>query len=218
MATLHDAPVREMVSCYVRRFGGWTRLREAIARELGIGIGDVLDLDAGGGSPVYLQARTQHGDFQISLELFIDKARVSGYRGKAILLQGLARALGEDILCDDGQSTNPYRWVLVKPDGSRFEVFEDAGQPNHMLVLDRDLSQRPLLESTEDRDAYFSSREHLPRSERSAEELEWELAQGQLKFAIALDMAQDPGPEGFVWYGEWEAELKAEIARRKKSD
>ena len=27
---------REMVSCYVRRFGGWTPLREAIAAELGI--------------------------------------------------------------------------------------------------------------------------------------------------------------------------------------
>lgn len=201
-----------MVSCYVQRFGGWTRLREAIASELGIGIDDVLDLDAGGGPAVYLQARTQHGDFQIFLELYIDKSRVGAYRDKAQLLRGLARTLGEDILYDDGQSTNPYRWVLVKPDGSRFEVFEDAAQESHMLVIDRGIAPRRIYD-----EPYFESRQHLPREQRTLEELEWELQQGQLKFAVALDMAQDPGPEGFARYGEWEAELKAEIARRKNS-
>lgn len=204
---------REMVSCYVRRFGGWTPLREAIAAELGIGIDDVLELDAGGGPPVYLQARTQHGDFRISLDLYIDKARVSAYRDKTRLLRGLARALGEDILCDDGQSTNPYRWVLVKPDGSRFEVFEDAAQESHRLVIDRGIAPRRI-----DDERHFDSRRHLPQAQRTLEELEWELAEGQLKFAVALDMAQDPGADGFVRYGEWEAGLKAEIARRKKSD
>ena len=65
--------------------------------------------------------------------------------------------------------------------------------------------------------AYFESRLHLSWSERTLEELEWELRQGTLKFAVALDMGQDPGPDGFARYGEWEAGLKAEIARRKKS-
>lgn len=203
---------REMVSCYVRRFDGWTQLREAIAGELGIRVEDVLDLDAGGGPPVYLQARTQHGDFAISLELYIDTVRVSAYRGKAALVQGLARALGEDLLYDDEQSLNPYRLVVVQPDGARFEVFEDAAQEPYMMVLDRKIAPRRI-----DHEVYFESRLHLPRAERSLEELEWELQQGTLKFAMALDMAQDPGPDGFARFGEWESELKAEIARRKKS-
>ena len=127
---------REMVSCYVRRFGGWTQLRAAIAGELGIRVEDVLDLDAGGGPPVYIHARTQHGDFDLSLELFIDTARVTAYRGKMDLLLRLLRALHADILCDDALALNPYRRVLIKPDGTRFEVFEDANQQSHMLVLD----------------------------------------------------------------------------------
>jgi len=201
---------REMVSCYVRRFGGWNKLRAAIAGELGIAVEDVLDLDACGGPPVYLQARTQHGDFEISVELYIDTARVSAYRGKTALLRAVARALGEDILYDDGQSVNPYRWVLVQPDGARFEVFEDAAQKLYMLVLDREIPPRRI-----DDESYFSSRQHLPLEKRTLEELERELQQGTLKFAVALDRAQDPGPDGFARFGEWESELKAEIARRK---
>ena len=30
-------------------------------------------------------------------------------------------------------------------------------------------------------------------------------------------MAQDPGPDGFARFGEWESEMKGEIARRRKS-
>ena len=205
-----DTPKREKVSCYVRRFGGWTPLRKAIASVLGIAIDDVQNLDAGGGPPVYVEARTQHGEFEISLECFIDKARVTAYHSKPDLIRALARALGEDILCDDGQSSNPYRWVLVRPDGAHFEVFEDATQKSYMLVLDRTLAPRPL-----DVESYFESRLHLPRAERSLEELEWDLAQGALKFWLALNMAQDPGPDGFTRFGEWESGLKAEIARRR---
>ena len=81
-----------------------------------------------------------------------------------------------------------------------------------MLVIDRGIAPRRI-----DGEPYFESRQHLPRAQRTLEELEWELQQGTLKFWMALDMAQDPGPEGFAWYAEWEVELKAEIARRKKS-
>jgi hypothetical protein len=126
------------------------------------------------------------------------------------LLLGLSRALGEEILCDDGLSPNPYRWVLLKPDGTRYEVFEDSNAEPHMLVLDRGIEARRIYDK-----AFFESRQHLPRAQRTLEELEWELQQGQLKFAVALDMAQDPGPDGFARYGEWESELKTEIERRK---
>ena len=201
---------RAMVSCYVRRFGGWTPLRKAIASQLGIGADDVVDLDSGGAPPVYIQARTQHGEFEISLELFIDPARVGAYRTRMALLLGLSRALGEEILCDDGLSSNPYRWVLVKPDGTRYEVFEASNQEAHVLALDRGIEPRLIYD-----DAFFESRQHLPRTQRALEELEWEMAQGQLKLAIALDTAQNPGPEGFARFSEWERDLRAEIERRK---
>jgi hypothetical protein len=122
----------------------------------------VLELDAGGGPPVDLQARTQHGDFRISLDLY---------------------------------------------------MFEDAAQESHRLVIDCGIAPRLI-----GHERHFESRRHLPQAQRTLEELEWELAEGQLKLAVALDMAQDPGADGFVRYGEWEAGLKAEIARRKKSD
>jgi hypothetical protein len=67
-------------------------------------------------------------------------------------------------------------------------------------------------------EAFFESRLHLPHAERSLEELEWELNQGSTRFWMALDLAQDPGPDGFARFGEWESALKAEIARRKTKD
>jgi hypothetical protein len=94
----------------------------------------------------FVEAWTQHGDFGLRLEVFVDTTRAPGYRGEAALLAGLARALGEDVLFDDGASTNPYRWVLVRPDGALFEVFEDARVDPPFLVLDRRLEWRRLDE------------------------------------------------------------------------
>ena len=199
-----------MVSCYVRHFGGWTLLRSAIATELGLGPNDIADLNEGGAPPVYIEARTQHGEFEILLELFIDTARVQAFSDRMALLLRLARTLGEEILCDDGLSPNPYRWVLIKPDGSRFEVFETTDSEPHVLTLDRGIEPRRIYD-----DAFFESRSHLPRKDRSLEELKWELGEGTRKFAIALDMAQDPGPDGFAQFGAWESALKAEIDQRK---
>lgn len=205
---------RHMVSCYVRRFGGWTPLRTAIATELGIGLDDVLDLNAGGQSPpVYIEARTQHGDFELLLHLFLDPARVKAYEGRMAFLVRLARALGEELLCDDGLSPNPYRWVFIKPDGARFEVFEAADAEPHTLILDRGIEPRLIYD-----EAFFEMRSHLPRDERGLEELEWELGQGTTRFFVALDMAQDPGPDGFARFGEWESALKTEIQRRRLKD
>jgi len=210
-----NAPVpRRMISCYVRHFSGWAPLRGAIAAELRIGVEEVLDLSAGGPPPpVYIEARTQHGEFKIFVELFVDTARVKAYGGQMAFLLRLSRALGEDLLCDDGLSPNPYRWVLIKPDGSRFEVFEATDQPPHMLVLDPVIEPRLIYD-----EAFFESRRHLPNAERTLDELEWELNRGSMKFWMALDLAQDPGPDGFARFGEWESSLKAEIERRKTKD
>jgi hypothetical protein len=138
--------LREMVSGHVRRFGGWTALRRAVASELGIALEEVLELAAAGSPVAYVDARAQHGQFQLRLEIFVDPSRAPRWRSPEALLAGLARALGEDVLFDDGGSRNPYRWVLVRPDGARFEVFEDASHGGQDLVLDDRLPPRRLAD------------------------------------------------------------------------
>jgi hypothetical protein len=56
----------------------------------------------------------------------------------------MSRSLGEDILYDDGASFNPYRWVLMTPDGTRFEVFEDPDAEPSDLLIDPRIPPRQL--------------------------------------------------------------------------
>jgi hypothetical protein len=137
---------RELVSGYLRRFPGWTPLRQAMAAVLGVTAEDIIDVEAAGDPIIYLDARTQHGEFRLRIQAFIDASRAPEYRGKTAFLKGLARVLGQEVLYDDGGSPAPTRWVLVRPDGARFEVFEDAMQEGPDLVLDRDIPRRRLPE------------------------------------------------------------------------
>ena len=66
--------------------------------------------------------------------------------GETAFWKGLARVLGQEVLYDDGASSVPTRWVLVRPDGTRFEVFEDSTQEGPDLVLDSDEPPRRLPE------------------------------------------------------------------------
>jgi hypothetical protein len=138
---------RENVCAFIRRFDGWTPLRTAIASQLGCPVEDVIDLEEEGTPVAFLSAHTQHGEFAIMIELFIDTGRAPGYRGRDRFTTGLARALGEELLYDDGRSQNPYRWVLVQPDGVRLEVYEDTNVPGPDLVLDRDLAPVRLADA-----------------------------------------------------------------------
>ncbi len=135
---------REMVSGYVRRFGGWRALCEALAAALGVAPGDVIDVEAAGDPVVFVSARTQHGQFALRIEAFVDVSRAPAWSGKPALMAALARALGEDVLYDDGGSPVPYRWVLQRPDGARFEVFEDTTAAAHELILDASQPPVPL--------------------------------------------------------------------------
>jgi hypothetical protein len=139
---------RAIVGGYLRRFDGWTRLREAFARALGISTSDILDLEAQGDPVVFLEARTQHGDFALRMQAYIDEARAPGFTGKTALVRALARDLGVDALYDDGGSPVPVRWVLVRPDGSCYEVFERADASGDELVLDATIPARSLEPQT----------------------------------------------------------------------
>ncbi len=133
-----------MIGCYVRRFGGWTALCEALARSLRISPADILAVEEQGDPVVFLDARTQHGDFALRVQAHIDEARAPGFRGETALMRDLARDLGEDLIYDDGASPAPTRWVLVRPNGERFEVFERADASGHELVLDGSIPPRRL--------------------------------------------------------------------------
>lgn len=138
--------VREMVSGYLRRFPGWTPLRQAMATVLGVTVEDIIDLETAGDPIIYLDARTQHGEFKLRVEAFIDASRAPEYRGETAFWKGLARVLGQEVLYDDGGSSVPTRWVLVRPDGIRFKVFEDSTQEGPDPVLDPDEPPRRLPE------------------------------------------------------------------------
>jgi hypothetical protein len=127
--------MREMVSGYLRRLDDWTALRAAIARHLGVAVAEVTEGEGGDGPAARVEASPQPGDFTLRLEVYVDADRAPGWQGEAALLSGLASELGVDVLYDDGASPNPYRWVLVRPDGSRAEVFEDAAREDGAIVL-----------------------------------------------------------------------------------
>jgi hypothetical protein len=137
---------RAMVGGYVRSFPGWTPLRQAMAAVLGIAADDIIDLNDTGDPVVYLDARTQHGEFALRLEAFVDETRAPGFRGRTAFWQGLARRLEQEVLYDDGASPIPTRWVLVQPDGERFEVFELATGDGPDLLLDPEEGRRRLPE------------------------------------------------------------------------
>jgi hypothetical protein len=136
--------LREMVSCYIRRFSGWTRLCDTIANCLGVRKEDILSLNEDGDPVAYIDARTQHGDFEIVVEIFVDTLRAPAFQDKTSFLKSMSRSLGEDILYDDGVSFNPYRWVLMTPDGTRFEVFEDPAAEQPDLRIDTEIPPRQL--------------------------------------------------------------------------
>ena len=50
---------------------------------LGIAVDEIIDLEAPGDPDpvVYLDARTQHGEFQLRIAAFIDDSRAPEYRG-----------------------------------------------------------------------------------------------------------------------------------------
>ena len=135
---------RVLIAGYLRRFDGWSRLCEAMAAVLGVPPSQVIALEASGDPVAFLSARTQHGDFAVAIEAFVDRTRAPGFAGKDAMMAALARQLGVEILYDDSSSTIPYRWVLASPEGKRFEVFErpDDGPD---LRLDPAHAPRPLL-------------------------------------------------------------------------
>ena len=135
---------RAHVSAYLRRFDGWTALVTAIAAELGVATGDVIAESAPGDPVAFLEARTQRGDFAIAMRVFIDSERAPGFHGTDAFLIGLAKRLACEVLYDDGRSDTPTRWVLVRPVGGRFEVFEDADAGAAELVLDPSTPPRLL--------------------------------------------------------------------------
>jgi hypothetical protein len=138
--------LRRGVAGYLRSFDGWTRLREAFARALDLSTSEVLDVESEGDPVVLLEAGTQHGDFALRMQAYIDEARAPGFTDETALMLKLAHDLGADALYDDGGSPVPARWVLVHPDGSRYEVFERTDAPEGELVLDATIPQRRLPE------------------------------------------------------------------------
>jgi hypothetical protein len=94
----------------------------AVAGALGLPVEQVLGLTEDADPAVRLEAHAFVSGFQVMADLYIDpqRAPVPALESLAVVL---ARALGEDVAHHDG-SSNPYGYVLVRQDGSRFAADE----------------------------------------------------------------------------------------------
>ena len=142
---------RESQSLFIRAFPGWERLRTEVAGALGVPVEQVRGLTEDADPAVRLDAQAFVSGFQVVVDLYIDARRAQVLPLK-LLAVVLARGLNEDVAHHD-ESVNPYGYVLVRANGSRFAADEIIGEraglhldeePGRLRELPR-LSVKPSL-------------------------------------------------------------------------
>jgi hypothetical protein len=127
---------RELVGLHVRRFAGWEPLCTALTAIFGVPRAEVAALDADVDPAVRVQVETHATGFAATVELYVDRRRAPRPPAGE-LPSALARMLGEDVAYDDGESENPYRWMLARPDGQRVEVFQSTEDSDGLILDER---------------------------------------------------------------------------------
>ena len=102
---------------------------------LGVPVEEVRGLAEEGDPAVRLDAQAFVSGFQVVVDLYIDPRRAQVLPLK-LLAVVLARRLNEDVVHQD-EPLNPYGYVLVRVNGSRFAADEVVGE-RAGLQLDED--------------------------------------------------------------------------------
>jgi hypothetical protein len=102
-------------------------LRDELARLLGLSKEDLAPLDAA--TPATLvpyQYTPRARGFLVTIEVYAGRASESAPRSDLALAQQLARRFAQDALVSPLTGEDPYRWLLVRPDGTTANVTEVA--------------------------------------------------------------------------------------------
>jgi hypothetical protein len=133
---------RESLSLFLRKFPGWDRLRAEVAAAFSVPVDQVRGLMEDADPAIRLEAFAFVMGFQAVVELYIDPLRAPLIPIESLAVV-LARRLSEDVAHHDG-SANPYRYVLVRPNGNRFAADEIAGESDGLCLDESEGCLRPL--------------------------------------------------------------------------
>jgi hypothetical protein len=101
-------------------------LRVALAQMLDLATEDLAPLEVATQSTTVPYQYTSHSrGFLTTIELYAGSAPESSPKSDLGLAQYLARRFAQDTLISPAEgNANPYRWLLVRPDGTTVEVTE----------------------------------------------------------------------------------------------
>jgi hypothetical protein len=101
-------------------------LRDELAQLLGVSKGDIAPLDTA--TPMTLvpyQYTTRARGFLSTVEVYAGRVPESVARSELIVAEHLAKRFAQDALISPpAGSDDPYRWLLVRPDGTTANVTE----------------------------------------------------------------------------------------------
>lgn len=117
----------------LRMFRGWERLRTDVARALSLPESEVRALDDAADPVVRLEAHAHVRGFQLTIDLFVDMARMTRVDLGAFA-RALARLNETDVAYHRGPS--PFTYVLVRSSGEVFIADEAADEDSDGLSLD----------------------------------------------------------------------------------
>jgi hypothetical protein len=101
-------------------------LRDELARLLGLATEDLVPLEAATAtSRVPYQYTPRVRGFQATIEVYVGRAPASAPTSELAVAEHIARRFAQDVLISPpAGGEDPYRWLLVRPDGTTANVAE----------------------------------------------------------------------------------------------
>jgi hypothetical protein len=112
-------------------------LRDELAKLLGLAKEDLVPIDAATATTrVPYQYTPRARGFQATIELYTGRAPASAPTSDLALAEHIARHFAQDVLISPpAGGEDPYRWLLVRPDGTTADVAEIASDDEEDAIV-----------------------------------------------------------------------------------
>jgi hypothetical protein len=116
-----------ILTAHLRQQVSEEALREELARWLGLATEDLVPLDRATPATLVPYQYTQRSrGFLVTIEVYAGRLAAFEQSSDLALGKHLARQFAQDVLVSPTRSESPYRWLLLRPDGTTTSVLEAA--------------------------------------------------------------------------------------------